>query len=99
MGSLLVVVRGRRTAWKLHEIMINCCACTGCSCGRGTCDKAQRSTTRADAARRDREKEAEAERDLEIEREQEELRGVLEDVCSACSGSGDGTRAPLLPHK
>lgn len=26
---LLVVVRGRRTAWKLHEIMINCCACTG----------------------------------------------------------------------
>lgn len=48
---------------------------------------------------KDREKEAEEERDLEIEREQEELRGVLEDVCSACSGSGDGTRAPLLPHK
>lgn len=63
-GMLLVVVRGRRTAWKLHEIMINCCACTGCSCGRATCDKAQRSTTRADAARGDREKEAE--KDLEI---------------------------------
>lgn len=63
-GMLLVVVRGRRTAWKLHEIMINCCACTGCSCGRGTCDKAQRSTTRADAARGDKERRRQRQREI-----------------------------------